>query len=70
METIIIIFLSSLGVYFIIGLFFGLYFLFKGATKIDPIMEDTKKKVRVLLVPGVIVTWPFLIGRLFKSKTI
>ncbi len=70
MEIIINIFLTSLGVYFLIGLLFGLYFLFKGATKIDPLMQDTKKKVRVLLVPGVIVTWPFLIGRLFKSKTI
>ncbi len=70
MEIIINIFLAVLGVYFLIGLLFGLYFLFKGATRIDPLMQNTKKKVRVLLVPGVIVTWPFLIGRLFKSKTI
>jgi uncharacterized membrane protein len=70
MEIIINIFLAVLGVYFLIGLLFGLYFLFKGATKIDPLMQDTKKKVRVLLVPGVIATWPFLIGRLFKSKTV
>ena len=70
MEIIINIFLTSLGVYFLIGLLFGLYFLFKGATKIDPLMQDTKKKVRVLLVPGVMATWPFLIGRLFKSKTV
>ena len=70
METIIYIFLSILGVYFLIGLLFGLYFLFKGVTRIDPLMQDTKKKVRVLLLPGVIATWPFLIGRLFKSKTV
>ncbi|MFT4610697.1 MAG: hypothetical protein ACJA1H_000076 [Glaciecola sp.] len=71
METIIIIiFLAVLGVYFALGLIFGLYFLFKGATKIDPLMQDTKKKVRFLLLPGVIATWPFLIERLFKSKTV
>lgn len=69
MEIIIDIFLTILGVYFAIGLLFGLYFLFKAATKIDPLLQNTKKKVRVLLLPGVIVTWPFLIGRLFKSKT-
>jgi hypothetical protein len=69
MEIIIPIFLTILGVYFATGLLFGLYFLFKGATKIDPLMQDTKKKVRFLLLPGVIATWPFLIGRLFKSKT-
>ena len=69
MELIINIFLGILGIYFVIGILFGLYFIFKGATKIDPIMKDTKKRVRVLLFPGIIATWPFLIGRLFKSKT-
>lgn len=69
MIVIINIFLIILGVYFLIGLLFGLYFLFKGATKIDPLMQNTKKKVRFLLLPGVIATWPFLIGKLFRSKT-
>ncbi len=69
MLTIINILLSCLGIYFLIGLLFGVYFLFIGATKIDPLMQDTKKKVRVLLLPGVIATWPFLIGKLLKSKT-
>ena len=66
----IIGFLTILGIYFLLGLLFGLYFLFKGATKIDPIMADTKKKVRFLLFPGVVATWPFLIGKLFKSKSV
>ncbi len=70
MEIIINIFLIILGIYFAIGLLFGLYFIFKGATRIDPLMQDTKKKVRFLLFPGVVATWPFLIGRLFKSKTV
>ncbi|GAA4885813.1 hypothetical protein GCM10023311_05780 [Flaviramulus aquimarinus] len=69
MELIINIFLGILGIYFIIGLLFALYFIIKGATKIDPLMQDTKKRVRFLLLPGVIVTWPFLIVKLFKSKT-
>jgi len=70
MGIIITIFLYILGVYSIIGLLFGLYFIFKGATKIDPLMQETKKKVRFLLFPGVAAVWPFLIGRLFKSKTV
>ena len=69
MKIAISIFLTILGIYFTVGIIFGLYFLFKGAVKIDPLMQDTKKKVRILLLPGVIATWPFLIGRLFKSKT-
>ena len=69
METVIQIIVSFLGLYFGVGLLFGIYFLFKGATRIDPLMHDTKKKVRFLLFPGIIATWPFLIGKLFKSKT-
>jgi len=70
MLTTINIFLTILGVYFLIGLLFGIYFLIKGATKIDPLMTDSKKKVRFLLFPGVVATWPFLILKLFKSKAI
>lgn len=69
MITLINIFLTALGVYFLVGLSFGLYFIFIGATKIDPIMQITKKKVRFLVFPGVIVTWPLLMRKIFKSKT-
>ncbi len=69
MLTAIQIFIIILEIYFSIGLLFGLYFLFLGAEKIDPLMADTKKKVRVLLFPGVVCTWPFLISKLFTSKT-
>ena len=68
MEIVVSIFLWILGLYFLIGFLFGIFFLFK-APKIDVLMADTKKKVRFLLFPGVAATWPFLIGKLFKSKT-
>ena len=70
MELVITVFLAILGIYFLIGLLFGLYFLFAGAARIDPLMRGTKKKVRFLLFPGVVATWPFLIVKLFKSKTV
>jgi len=70
MLTVITFFLAFLGIYFTIGFLFGIYFIIKGAPKIDPLMHNTKKKVRILLFPGVIATWPFLIGKLFKSKTV
>jgi len=68
MEIVIHIVLAVLGIYFLIGLLFGLFFLVK-ASKIDPLMTHSKKKVRFLLFPGVVAIWPFLIGKLFKSKT-
>ncbi|GMN05801.1 hypothetical protein MTsPCn5_11900 [Croceitalea sp. MTPC5] len=70
METVINIFIIALGSYFGLGLLFGLYFLFVGATKIDPLMKESKKVVRLLLLPGTIATWPFLIGKLFQSNKI
>jgi len=70
MIIVINIFLGVLGVYFLIGLLFGIYFLIKGAVKIDPLMAASKKKVRFLLFPGVVATWPFLISKLFNSNAI
>jgi len=69
MITTINIFLTLLAIYFAIGLLFGLFFLFKSAPKIDPLLADSKKKVRFLLLPGVIATWPMFIAKAFKSKT-
>lgn len=70
MLTIINIFLFILGVYFFLGFLFGIYFIIKGAPKIDPLMHNTKKRVRVLLFPGIVATWPFIFRIFFKSKTI
>ncbi len=70
MLLVINIFLAVLATYFTIGFLFGFYFIIKGAPKIDPLMADTKKKVRFLLFPGVVVTWPLLIIKLFKPKTV
>ena len=64
---IISIFLKILGTYFVLGVFFAIYFLINGATKIDPLMKDTKWNVRLLLFPGVVVTWICLIPKIFKK---
>ena len=61
-------FLTVLAVYFGIGVLFGIYFIIKGAVKIDPQLEDSKWSVRLLLLPGTIAMWPFLTSKLLKSK--
>ncbi len=68
MELIITIFLGFLGIYFGLGILFGLYFMLFGATKMDPFMKETKKRVRLLLFPGVVATWPFLLKKIFTPK--
>ncbi len=67
MEIIINVFLIALAVYFLIGLVFGLIFLFGGGAKIDSILADSKWIVRLLLFPGCIAVWPFLISKLLKA---
>ncbi|MEO0572063.1 MAG: hypothetical protein AAF039_10200 [Bacteroidota bacterium] len=69
MEEVIQVFLVLLGTYSILGFLFALYFLFVGVNRMDPLMADTKKSVRLLLFPGVLATWPFLIYKLRKSKS-
>ena len=66
METVIAIFLGILGGYFAIGLLFALYVMVIGARKIDPLLADSKKGIRVLLFPGVVATWPFFFAKLFR----
>lgn len=68
MLTVINIFLALVGSYFSIGLLFAIYFIIQGASKIDPIIADSKFKVRLLLAPGAIATWPFLVRKLVRSK--
>lgn len=69
MNVVIDIFLGFLAFYAAFGLLFGLYFLFIGATKIDPSLANSKKGVRVLLFPGVMATWPLFIRKAFTSNS-
>lgn len=70
MLTTIHIFLSILGLYFGVGFLFGIYFFIKGASKIDSLILDSKWYVKLLLFPGAIATWPFLILKLFQPKQV
>jgi len=67
MEVVISIFIGFLGIYFALGLMFGIYFFVKGATRIDPLIADSKWTVRLLLLPGSIGLWPILLAKLLKK---
>ena len=68
MKNLIDLFLLILGIYATIGVFFAIYFVAAGATKIDPLLKNSKKRVRILLLPGIIAVWPFFVDKFFKSK--
>ncbi|MEM1337327.1 MAG: hypothetical protein AAF717_16695 [Bacteroidota bacterium] len=68
MATVIAIFLGILGTYYAVGLLFALYFVLSGAKKMDPLLANSKKGVRLLLFPGIVATWPFLLVRRINQK--
>jgi len=67
LKSTLLILIIIFGVYVLIGFLFGLYFIFKGAKQIDPLIAESKFSVRLLLFPGTIAAWPFLITKIFKK---
>ena len=51
----------GLGLYLLIGVLFGLYFITCGIRH-EPI-EGKAPVLRLMLLPGAILIWPLLIGR-------
>ena len=68
MKTIALLVANGIIIYFVVGLCFGVYFFLKGAGKIDSLIKESKWTVRLLLLPGAIVTWPLLLSKLLISK--
>lgn len=66
--TIINIIVLIIAVYFGAGLLFSVYFFFAGAKQIDAGIKSSKWIVRLILIPGAIATWPFLVVKLFKTS--
>ncbi len=67
MKQVLELMVAGLGVYFGLGLLFALYFISKGAKKIDPAMNESKIAVKLLILPGSILLWPMLLYKLMKN---
>ena len=68
MESIVSIIPVLILTYIGIGVLFSIYFFIKGAAQLDPLILDSKWTVKLLLVPGAIGLWPFLLVKLITSK--
>ena len=68
MHSIINIFITFLGFYTLIGFVFAIYFFILGAKRLDPLIKDSSFWVRLLLVPGSIGLWWFLLIKIIKKK--
>ena len=64
MEMIVLMIVRMVGIYLLLGLLFSLFFLWKGAAKIDAGAEGGSIGFKLLILPATVVFWPFL---LYKS---
>ncbi|GEM_PF-2480130 len=68
MKIIVLLVANSILLYFMAGFVYGIYFLFLGAPKIDPLLKNSKWAVRILLIPGIVATWPFFLRKMMIIK--
>ena len=65
-ETVSTLFLL-IQFYLLLGVIFSVYFYFRGAFKLDVGTKNTPWHFKVIIFPGVIVFWCFLLFRLIKK---
>ncbi len=66
--TIIDIITLVILAYVFIGLIFGLWFIIKGAQRLDEGMQEAKWGMRLILLPASIGLWPVLIANFKKMN--
>jgi hypothetical protein len=60
--------LTVLGVYMAVGLIFGVAFIILGASKIDTASIKMPIRVRLLILPGVMLLWPLMMAKWITRK--
>ena len=54
-------------IYLILGVLFVIPFLLKGITKVDEGAHGGSFGFKLIIIPGVIVFWPFLLNKWIKK---
>ena len=69
MEAFLTLIVNLFLFYLLLGLFFALAFIWKGTGKIDPKAKDTSWFFKLLILPGAVALWPYLLSKwIAKSK--
>ncbi len=63
------LFFNILTLYSLVGLAFGLDFLFSGYKRLLPAADGTPFFIRIVWVPAAIALWPYLIVKWVQAKT-
>ena len=62
------IFVYLFVLYLLIGLVFGVWFVNRGAAKIDEGVHGAKWNLRLLLLPASMALWPVLLNKIRKQS--
>ena len=57
-----------MGVYVLIGIVFGIYFVTKGITRLDKEAAGSPWHFRLMVYPGAVLLWSILLIKLVKSS--
>lgn len=55
--------MAIIGIYFAIGAVFAVVFLTVGIARVDPAAKGSPIGFRLLVFPGVVAFWPYLLSR-------
>jgi hypothetical protein len=65
------IILIIIAIYLLLGVVFTIPFIIKGVTRIDEGAHGSKWGFRIIIIPGTIIFWPFLLRKWINvSKTV
>lgn len=70
MYTIISILLLMALLYVLVGLVFTAIFIFRGLEKIDEATQNASAGFKIIIIPGCIVLWPFLLKKWIHASRI
>jgi hypothetical protein len=65
---IITIIFTVILIYLFCGLVFSLAFVTRGAAKIDEGAKDSTPGFKIIIIPGTMVFWPFLLNKWLGTK--
>ena len=63
MEITAVIVVRTLGIYALLGVLFAIVFVTRGVGRIDPDARAGTWGFRLLIFPGVVAFWPYLMRR-------
>ncbi|MEO0470139.1 MAG: hypothetical protein AAF206_11000 [Bacteroidota bacterium] len=68
METLVIILVNVFLMYLGIGLLFAILFAFTGVRKIDEGATESGWGFKLLIIPGSIAFWPYLLRKWLQNR--